>query len=270
MSVNLNGNVNQADSPKINARENSGTTDLTGGAGIGGAGSPVYVLNGTTAIARNNADIWNTWSNPFAGDSTLRLASGSSNFDSNGNLVTASQNVFYSPFLNQFGLGDTANVHGFDIATGSNTDGSHLDALGDTLDSTGHNWGSSNANTTGRIWNRFGNGVNNSQRRFYAISEPLTVQPAPAEGFQVRIAPSASNPGLYDFEWDSQPGKVYDLLTSTDLATPIATWPVHDPDGEGGNSPYADIPTAGTTTTLTAVPGDGTKRFFAVAEKDAP
>ena len=53
-------------------------------------------------------------------------------------------------------------------------------------------------------------------------------------------------PGLYDFEWDCQPGKVYDLLTSTDLATPISTWPVYDPDSLGEDTPYANIPAIGT------------------------
>jgi hypothetical protein len=53
------------------------------------------------------------------------------------------------------------------------------------------------------------------------------------------------------------------------LATPILGWPIHDPDGEGGNEPYRDIPAIGMTTTLLAVPGDGPKRFFAVVGKDA-
>jgi hypothetical protein len=92
----------------------------------------------------------------------------------------------------------------------------------------------------------------------------------PAAPFQVRIAPSASGPGACDFEWESQVGKVYDLVTSTDLATPVSSWPVYDPDGPGGNAPYGGIPAVGTTTTLTEVPRDGAKRFFAMVERDAP
>ena len=138
-------------------------------------------MNGTTAIARNNADIWDTWSNPFDSNATIRLASGSTNLDSDGNLVTASQNVYYSPYLNQFGLGDSANVHGADIATGTNTNGTHVNALGDTLDVLTHNRGSTNANSTGRVWNRFTD-TNDAQRRFYAISETLTVIPEPSTG----------------------------------------------------------------------------------------
>jgi hypothetical protein len=91
-----------------------------------------------------------------------------------------------------------------------------------------------------------------------------------AAPFQFRIAASTSNPGACDFDWDSQSGKVYDLVTSTDLATPVPTWPVYDPDGPGGNAPYGGIPAVGTTTTLTDVPRDGAKRFFAMVERDAP
>jgi hypothetical protein len=45
---------------------------------------------------------------------------------------------------------------------------------------------------------------------------------------------------------------------------------VHDPDGPGGNAPYEGLPSAGATTSLTAVPADGPQRFFAMLEKDAP
>jgi hypothetical protein len=99
---------------------------------------------------------------------------------------------------------------------------------------------------------------------FMSIEEVSVATP-----FQLTITRNAS-PGLYDFEWESQPGKIYDLVTSTDLATPILTWPVHDPDGPGGNAPYEGLPSAGATTSLTAVPADGPQRFFAMLEKDAP
>jgi hypothetical protein len=159
----------------VNVKDNTGTADLTGGAGIGGAGVPVYAMNGRTAIARNNADIWNNWSNPFASDNNVRLAVGSTNQDSSGNNVIASQSVYYSPFLDQYGLGDSANVHGVEVWTGSQSNGSALAGQ-----EVGHdpntNWGSSNANSTARIWNR-GN-ANSGPRSFYAISPLLTVTEA--------------------------------------------------------------------------------------------
>jgi len=66
-----------------------------------------------------------------------------------------------------------------------------------------------------------------------------------------------------DFSWNSQSGKVYDLLSATGLATDPATWPVYQT--------YQDIAASGTgTNTLDDVPLDGTVRFFAITERDAP
>ncbi len=82
--------------------------------------------------------------------------------------------------------------------------------------------------------------------------------------FQLTIRPNAETAGTFDFEWNSQPGKIYDLLTSTDLADPIAEWSIYD-DGE---TVYEAIPSAGETTTLTAVPSSDPRRFFALSEYD--
>ena len=183
VSVNLDGTMTQADSPKINARENTGTIDLTGGAGIGGAGSPVFVMNGITAIARNNADIWDGFSDAYAsGNQRIRLASGSTNLNSDGNEVTASANVHYSPFLNQFGLGDSANIHGVEIRTGSNADGTSRTPLGTTTDNTIGNVGASNANDPGRVFARFDGRELSLNYSFYALSEELMVIPEPSTG----------------------------------------------------------------------------------------
>jgi len=83
-----------------------------------------------------------------------------------------------------------------------------------------------------------------------------------ATPFKITITPAIAPATGFDFTWNSRPGKVYDLVTSTDPVTPVAQWPVH--------ASYSDIPATGTTTTLTAVPVDGPQRFFAVIEKDAP
>lgn len=82
--------------------------------------------------------------------------------------------------------------------------------------------------------------------------------------FPFQMGANASNPGNWDFTWSSLPsGKVYDLVSSTSLSSPISAWPVWDD--------RADLPSDGTTTTLINVPGgsDG-RRFFAVLEKDTP
>ena len=162
VSVNLDSTKTQADSPKIDAKTNSGTDDLTGGTGIGGAGVPVYAMDGTTCIARNNADIWNGWSNPFDGDTTVRIATGP---------------VHYSPFLDQYG-NQTVNPdtnHGMNCITGSTSNGNPRTPLGNTTDSTTGNWGSSNANNPGRVWLRWDSGSLTDNWSFYAISELLTV-----------------------------------------------------------------------------------------------
>ncbi|MBX3734297.1 MAG: hypothetical protein KF791_20480 [Verrucomicrobiae bacterium] len=75
------------------------------------------------------------------------------------------------------------------------------------------------------------------------------------------IIPAFAPDTGFELAWESQPGKVYDLVTSTDFSTRVEAWPVH--------ADYADIPATGTTTTLTDVPVDGSRCFFAVIEKDA-
>lgn len=52
------------------------------------------------------------------------------------------------------------------------------------------------------------------------------------------------------------------LFTATELAKPLAQWPVR--------AAYGDLFAIGATTILTAVPGDGPQRLFAVLEQDAP
>ena len=170
--VNTDGTQEQGVGPISSPLDRSGTGDLTGGAGIGGAGVPVYAMDGTTSIARNNADIYNGWSNPFDGDTTLRLASGSTNNNSDGDPVTASQSVHYSPFLDQYGLGDTADVHGVDVWTGGF--GSHVNAAGDTPSEVRTSHGNANANNSGRVWNRFQRD-NVDSKSLYVLSEVLTV-----------------------------------------------------------------------------------------------
>ena len=175
--VNTDGTQVQGVGPVSSPVDRSDTGDFTDGAGQGGAGVPVYAMDGSTSIARNNADIYNSWSNPFDSDATIRLASGSTNNDSDGNPVTASQNVYYAPFLDQFGLGDTANIHGSTNWTGGF--GSISNPLGDTTNEVRASNGNSNANNAGRVWNRF-QADNTTSLGVYAISDVLTVMDASA------------------------------------------------------------------------------------------
>jgi uncharacterized protein (DUF2141 family) len=89
----------------------------------------------------------------------------------------------------------------------------------------------------------------------------LTARDAP---FRLAIANNGAN---LDFEWNSLSGMQYDLVTSTDLTTPVTSWPVYD---DGVNPVYENIPATGTATMLTGVVKVGTKRFFALIEEEIP
>ena len=84
--------------------------------------------------------------------------------------------------------------------------------------------------------------------------------PGPGPDFSVTITPNASEVGNYDFSWNTQNGKLYDLVSSTDLATAPSTWDVWQEN--------LDIPGNGGIYILSNVDGgDNTKRFFAVRQK---
>ena len=117
--------------------------------------------------------------------------------------------------------------------------------------------------TRGRVRNTIA-GTNDfpfiyNAKTFTVVDTP----PPPAAPFTVTIAPNTTTPGNYDFIWTSQAGKVYDLVSSTDLSTAIATWPVWD-----GRSALPATPPNNTLSDVTG--GGNTHRFFAVIEKNAP
>lgn len=256
-------NILPTESPISSPRERAGTEDTTGGTGVGGAGVPVFAMDGTTCIARNNADIYNNWSNPFNGDTTLRLPSGSTNLDSEGNEVVAAQNVNFSPFLDQFGLGDSATVHGRNVWTGGF--GNPVNPLGNSVDAndaqmrTRASWGSSNANNGGRTWNRFQSNTTDNLA-VYALSEILTVGTGTPSAPLVLSIASAADPGTgFDLEWPSKANKRYRIRSSDALDSDPLTWTIVE----------EDIESAGETTSLSVTPEE-TKLFYVVEEYDAP
>lgn len=172
--VNVDGTVAQGVSPVSSPRDRAGTADITGGSGVGGAGVPIFAMDGTTAIARNNADMYDGWSNPFDSNSTIRLTGAQ----------TGGQAVHYAPFLDQFGSGDTGVVHGADTWTGGY--GAVVNAAGDTTDEVRTSHGNSNANSSGRTWNRFQRN-NVDSKSVYAISPLLTVTEAIPEPSSVLL-----------------------------------------------------------------------------------
>ena len=141
----------------VSARQNTGTETNDG--------LPIFVLDGTTMIAQDSDDMWNGF--------PLRFPAATS---PNG------QNMYYSPYLNEDGVEGVTSGFGTDIATGSSSSGAiSADPLGDPNgDGLRLNYGASRANSSGRVWARFGKGNPNSDWSFYVLSEPLTVVPEPA------------------------------------------------------------------------------------------
>ena len=172
--VHTDGSLPAGTSPVSSPRDRAGTTDITGGSGIGGAGVPMFAMDGTTAIARNNADMYDGWSNPFDSNSVVRLTGAQ----------TGGQAVHFSPFLDQFGGGDSGVVHGADVWTGGF--GAQVNPAGDTTDEVRTSIGSSNANNAGRTWNRFQRN-NVDSNSVYAISPLLTVTDAVPEPSSVLL-----------------------------------------------------------------------------------
>lgn len=77
----------------------------------------------------------------------------------------------------------------------------------------------------------------------------------------------AQNGDLLDFSWNSSTAMQYDLVSATDLSTPVSSWAIYD---DGVNSPYEDIPANGVETVLTGVVRTGPTRFFAIVEEEVP
>ncbi len=249
-----------------NAKDNTGTADQTDGAGIGGAGVPVFAMDGTTCMARNNADIWNGWSNPFDSDAVIRLAANSTNLDSSGNEVTASQNVHYSPFLDQFGLGDTANVHGPTVWTGTRPGGlTHPtqpvgSVVGTPVGSTGTTQtGNTNPNNTSRVWERGNSNNVTSSFAFYALSEPLTIVLADARSFTITIANAVDPEVGFSLEWPAKEGQLYCVRSSATLDAPTSTWTMV----------AEDISSLENTAVLMVEPAES-KLFYIVEEYSTP
>ena len=260
--VNTDDTMDQGVSPVSSPVVRSGT-DEQSGAEIGGAGVPVYAMDGTTCIARNNADIYNNWSNPFDNDTTLRLAAGSTNTDSDGLEVVASQNVNFSPFLDQFGLGDSANIHGKNVWTGGF--GAAVNPLGNSPDPDAQiraSWGSSNANTGGRTWNRF-QSVTTESLSVYAISGLLTVGTgSPGLAFAITEIQYSPDTNQVTLTWPKTSASSYIVKVSPDLVD----WDMDLDDGitAAQDENPADDTQITVTLELSSDPQDSKKLFFRV------
>lgn len=140
-----------ASTETVSAKTNSGTNS--------NVAVPIYVLDGNTRIAIDSDDMWNGFTG--SSGSNVRLAAGP---------------VVYAPYLTENNDGDSGTIHGVEIATGSNSNGTIAnDPLGNVGGLNRLTVGASNANNSGRVWSRFGNRNPNLNYSFYALSDVLTI-----------------------------------------------------------------------------------------------
>lgn len=146
----------------VNARQNTNTDT--------NVAIPIYVMDGETRIAVDSDDMWNGFTG--SSGSNIRIPG------------TNAGNIYYSPYLTENGDGDTGSNHGFNVATGSNSNGTARTTLGGTAtNGSGQpiaNIGASNANNSGRVFIRFDGRLQSDEWHFYALSDPLTVVPEPS------------------------------------------------------------------------------------------
>jgi acetyl esterase/lipase len=83
---------------------------------------------------------------------------------------------------------------------------------------------------------------------------------------ELRIASDASELVTY---WKGLPGKVYDLLSDTQLSGPSSSWPVYQSPLGSGTATYSDIPSGGNSVVVMtrAAPVPDAARFFVVRER---
>ena len=116
------------------------------------------------------------------------------------------------------------------------------------------------AASTGQLKILFGEGTGSEP---WLDNVTMNVIPVGSEvsPLAITITPNAVTPSNYDFSWNSQEGKIYDLVSATDLSSPPATWLPWDN--------RTGIVATPSTNILLDVPGGGdTKRFFILVEKD--
>ncbi len=209
----------------VSAKQNTGT--------VTNDGIPIFVLDGTTLIARDSDDMWNGFGD--ASGSNIRIATGP---------------VVYAPFLNEEGAGDSGVNHGVEIATGTNPNGTtKVDQYLGIVAPATINVGATNANNTSRVWNRFSRLATQAGGfSFYALSDPLKISTGgPSAPFVItafEYTPSADpgmEPSMVTLTWTSKPGANYAVRYSTDLTG----WPgefddsaTGDPDSETTTRSY--------------------------------
>ncbi|YCM43377.1 hypothetical protein V2O64_18895 [Verrucomicrobiaceae bacterium 227] len=95
----------------------------------------------------------------------------------------------------------------------------------------------------------------------HSISGLQIIKSGAALPLTLKIEPSSTETSLFNFSWNSKAGVLYDLVSSEDLSTSPSTWAVW----EG----QTNLDGTGEEITISDLPVDGLKRFFAIVEKSA-
>lgn len=213
--------------PTVDARDNTGTNP-----NIFGTGFPIYLLNGQTLIAKSNPDLWDGYISSII------------NITEQGVVKTG------WPFTGTYKDGTksvTTDSWSWNPLGGTQLIGNEL-AVGQGNSSSTSAW----------IWRIWTGDAPSVLQGMYALSEPLTIIDPSLEPLRLTLTPNGNS---YTLRWRSLAGKVYDLRSSTSLATPILTWPIY--------SGYVGLAPSGTgTNTLSGITPSDTTRFFVIVERD--
>ena len=175
--------------------------------------------------------------------------------DFSGNDANLDNTAYWMEWdFSSFNLELPAGEHSFEITLNSHTDPAPNSWI------YAPSYSRANPYAGGQVlWNLNGEGTGGLDMMFAVTALPVT---APA-GLQLVIRESETTPGSFDFEWVGQAGKLYDLVSSTDLTTDPLTWPAWNE--------HSSLEVSGDSLIIsTSAPGDGLQRFFAVIEKSAP
>jgi hypothetical protein len=202
----------------MNAKTNT-ATDPT----VHGVGEPILLLDGTTIVANDYADLW---------DHSVQNGVGLTE--------TGAASTLPWPWTGSFWDGTAA------------AGGSAGNPMG--VDQVAQGNSTSTANWVWRVWTMdpFANVL-----PVMALSNPLKIG-GPSSPFRLTIKPNDPE-SRFQLAWDSQPGMLYTVRSSTSLSGPISGWTVVE-----GN-----IAATPPTNTKNVEPTE-TTLFYAVEENPAP
>jgi hypothetical protein len=218
-----------ASTTAVDARDNTGTNPTSMGVGV-------FLMNGSTAIANNNADLWNAMA------SNLDIK-----WDENGAAIRTDLTV---------GYGEWGPVWTGTKSDGTSDNGKELGSGGNVTFGLGFHDG-------GSQWVQRSSGSRTDQRMLFGLSEPLTVSggsdtdtqitmtantATDPSGVEYYFTETSGNPGGDDSGWQDSP-----TYTDTGLTPGILyTYTVTVRDKSSNQNTAASSSPTSTTTTGTA------------------